>query len=352
MARDPEVYPEADRAPGCQHPRETYDLIGHNEAEQKFIKAVDSGRLHHAWLISGVPGIGKATLAYRMIRKLLGGQSLLSNSLDIPRDDPVSQRIESLGHGDLFLLRRPYDFKTKKLRSEIPVAETRKLSDFYGRKAAEGGWRVCLVDSMDEMNRNAENAILKTLEEPPERAIVILVSHNPGKLLPTIRSRCLNLQLRSVPEGEMESWLSRRHPEASDKVVKAAVKLSRGGPGKATALIANAEGVLAPLTRFLSSLNKSDALTDQKIAGLFSPNTAGAERQMFWEALQDILQAQACFSATGKWQSAFNPLPVEKSPEVWEKLWQKSCHLQNREQALNMDKKSVMIDILTSIRAA
>jgi len=352
MAREPETYPEADRAPGCLHPRETYDLISHKEAEQKFIQAVNSGRLHHAWLISGVPGIGKATLAYRMIRRLLGGQSLLTDSLDIPRDDPAAQRVESLGHGDFFLLRRPYDFKTKKLRSEIPVAETRKLSDFYTRKASEGGWRVCLVDSMDEMNRNAENAILKNLEEPPERAIIILISHNPGRLLPTIRSRCLNLQLRSVPVAEMKPWLSRRHTGVSDKIIDAAAKLSRGGPGKATALVSNADSVLSPLTRFLSSLGNSDALMDQKIAGIFSPNTARAERKMFWEALQDILQAQACFSATGDWQSAFHPLPVQKSPEVWEKLWQKTCHFQNREQALNMDKKSVMIDVLSSIRAA
>ena len=352
MAREPEEYPEADRAPGCLHPRETYDLIGHQSAEQKFLQAINSGRLHHAWLITGVPGIGKATLAYRMIRRLMGGSSLLDDSLDISRDDPVAQRIESLGHGDFFLLRRPYDFKTKKLRSEIPIAETRKLSDFYAHKASEGGWRVCLVDCMDEMNRKAENAILKTLEEPPDRAIIILLSNNPGRLLPTIRSRCLNLQLRPVPKGDIAAWLKRRHPEASDNMIDAAAKLSRGGPGKATALIANTEGVLSPLTRFIASLSNSDPLMDQRISGALSGINARAQRALFWEALQDMLQAQAKFAATGDWQGAFKPLPVQKSPEMWESLWQKCHHFQNREAALNMDKKAVMIDVLSSIRAA
>ncbi len=352
MAREPEEYPQADQAPGCVHPRETYDLIGHKEAEQKFLQALNQDRLHHAWLISGVPGVGKATLAYRMIRRLLGGRSLLDDSLDISRDDPVSQRVESLGHGDFFLLRRPYDFKTKKLRSEIPIAETRKLSEFYTHKASEGGWRICLVDSIDEMNRNSENAILKTLEEPPDRAIIILISHNPGRLLPTIRSRCLNLQLRPVAEEELASWLRRRHSDASDNIISAATKLSRGGPGKASALVSNSDAVLGPLTRYISSLGNSDARLDQMIANGLAPKGARAQRNLFWEALQDVIQTQARFSATGEWLGAFKPLPVEKSADVWEGLWQKCCHLQSREQALNMDKKAVMLDMLSSIRSA
>ncbi len=349
---DKDEYPQADQAPGCPHPRETYDLIGHTAAEQKFVQSLESGRLHHAWLISGAPGTGKATLAYRMARRLLGGASLLSDGLDIPKDDPVSQRIESLGHGDFFLLRRPYDFKTKKLRSEIPIAETRRLADFFAHKAAEGGRQICIVDSMDEMNRKAENAILKTLEEPPKGAVMILISHNPGRLLPTIRSRCLNLALRPVEPELMRPWLTRRHPDDSPEIIDAAVSLSRGGPGKATALVAAKDKVLTPLTRFLAGLAKSDPRTDMMIAGSLSSNAVLRERHLFWEALQDVLQTQAKFAATGDWQGAFKPLPVQKAPEKWEALWQKCCHLQNREQALNMDKKSVMIDLLSSIRSA
>lgn len=348
---EPEDLPQADQAPGCLHPRQTYDLIGHQQAEKRFIEARQSGRLHHAWLITGPPGVGKATLAYRMIRSVLGGRSLLQTSLDIPQADPVSQRIESLGHGDFFLLRRPYDHKTKKLRAEIPVAEARSLRDFFAHKPSEGGWRVCLVDSMDEMNRNAENAILKTLEEPPDRAIMILISSAPGRLLPTIRSRCMHLPLRAVPPEDILPWL-RVLSDEPDTIMEAAVHLSRGGPGKAVALMQNSDSVLKPLSRFLASLSQGDARLDQSLANSLSMANAGAARTLFWEALQDILQAQAAYTVTGEWRGAFKPVPAQKSPEVWLKQWDRVGHLQRREAALNMDKKTVMYDALSGIRTA
>ncbi len=348
---EPDALPEPDRAPGCPHPRETFDLIGHKRAEGKFIHSLNGGKIHHAWLLSGTPGTGKATLAYRMARAILGAKSLLADTLDIPSDDPVAQRIASQGHGDLFVLRRPYDFKTKKLKSAIPVDETRRLAEFFQTKPSEGGWRVCIIDSMDEMNRNSENAILKSLEEPPEQTILILISNNPGRLLPTIRSRCLHLALRPVDADAITPWLKRRHPDASDGVLDAAAKLARGGPGKATSLVSNSEAVLQSLTQFISGLASSSSIMDHKIAAKLSLANARAERQLFWEALQDILQAQALFSATGEWKGAFKPLPVTKTPAHWEKLYAKTVHLQERELALNMDKKSVMYDVLSSIRA-
>jgi len=151
-----EKFPEADRAPGCPHPRETYDLIGHKLAETRFLAAQASGRLHHAWLITGSPGVGKATLAYRIVRHILGGESLLKDSMNIPETDSVAQKVASLGHGNFMLLRRPYDFKMKKLRTEIPVEDVRSLGKFFRGTAAEDkNWRVCLIDSADELNRNS-----------------------------------------------------------------------------------------------------------------------------------------------------------------------------------------------------
>jgi len=347
-----EEYPEADRAPGCPHPRETYDLIGHSEAEMRFLKAQASGRLHHAWLITGAPGVGKATLAYRMIRHILGGQSLLKDSMNIPESDPVAQRVESLGHGNLMLLRRPYDFKLKKIRTEIPVDDVRAMGKFFQGTAAEDeAWRVCLIDTADDLNRNSENAILKILEEPPAKALIILLSSSPGRLLPTIRSRCMHLPLRAVPEAEIAPWL-RDRVDAPDQIIDAAVKLSRGGPGKAIALAQNADTVLKPLTGFLSSLDRSNSKMDHILANSLAAQNAGASRQLFWEALQDVLQAQSVFSVTGEWHAAFKPLPVSKSPETWQKLWHKVCEMQRVEAAINMDKKTVMSDTLSAVRAA
>ena len=354
MARraETEEYPEADRAPGCPHPRDTYDLIGHKDAETKFLQAQASGRLHHAWLITGAPGVGKATLAYRMVRYILGGKSLLTTSLDIPESDPVAQRIASLGHGNFTLLRRPYDFKTKKLRTEIPVDDVRDLGKFFQGTAAEDkAWRVCLIDTADDLNRNSENAILKLLEEPPEKALIILLSSAPGRLLPTIRSRCMHLPLREVPEAEIAPWL-RDRTDVPDTIIDAAVKLSRGGPGKAIALAQNVHSVLTPLTGYLKSLDRTNSKIDHILANSLALQNAGAARALFWEALQDILQAQSVFSVTGEWHGAFQPLPVSKTPQVWQRLWDKVGEMQRLEAAINMDKKTVMSDTLSAIRAA
>ncbi len=344
-------FPQADKATGCLHPRETYNLIGHNQAELVFLRAIRSDKLHHAWLLTGQKGVGKATLAYRMIRTILGGQSRLETSIDVTEQDPVAQRIQSLGHGDFFLLRRPYDHKSKKLRSEIPVAETRKLQDFFSHKASEGGWRVCLVDSMDEMNRNAENGILKILEEPPEKSIIILLSSAPGRLLPTIRSRCQILSLRPVSLEDIASWL-RSLDKWDDELIGSASQLSRGAPGKALALMQNADDVLKPLQLFLKSLEKGDARVDQKLANTLSGNGFSLQRQLFWDALEDILHAQAIYSLTGEWQGAFGPMSASKTPSTWQRLWQQVGHFKSRESAINMDKKTVMQDVLSGIRTA
>lgn len=345
-------YPEADRAPGCEHPRETYDLIGHSGAESQFISARSSGRLHHAWLISGPKGVGKATLAYRMIRTMLGGESLLETSLNIPENDPVSRRIEAQGHGNLFVLRRPYNDKTKKLRSEIPVDAVRSMSAFFENTPAEDGRpRIALVDTMDDMNRSAENAILKTLEEPPANALIILLANSPGRLLPTIRSRCLSLPLRPISADEIRPWLKGRVKEA-DQVIEAAIGLSRGGPGKAIALAQNADYVLKPLTRFLSSLERNDTSADHILSNMLAARDKEDARNLFWDCLQDILQEQASYTVTGEWHSAFKPLPTTKTPQAWMALWKKIGDWQTVESAINMDKKTVMLTALSEIRAA
>ena len=346
-----ERLPEADRADGCPHPREIYKLIGHAETESRFLKAMRSGRMHHAWLLTGAKGIGKATLAYRMARKLLGGVSLLSTSLDIPASDPIAQRIEALTHGNLFVLRRPYDTKLKRFRQDIPVDLVRDLSGFFQETAAETGqWRVCIIDSADELNRNSENAILKLLEEPPKNTVFILLSSAPGRLLPTIRSRCLNLSLRAVSDTEIEAWLAEQG-SGSKTLIEAAVKLSRGAPGKAHALIQNGEIVLSSLSDYFGSLGRNDNALDLSIAKKLADKKQETSRALFWDGLEDTVHAHALYAATGQYNGPFSPANLAKTPKSWQYSHQQILDIRRTEKAINLDKTASLFGVLSDLRA-
>ena len=162
-------------------PRHTADLIGHAEAERVLLEAHRSGRLPHAWLLAGQKGIGKATLAFRFARFLLCGESGLDMfgtppaNLFVDPSEPVFSRIASSGHSDLLTVERSWNDKTNKWRGEIGVDDVRRLGPFFSQTAAEGGWRIAIVDAADEMNRNAQNALLKILEEPPSKGLLLLV---------------------------------------------------------------------------------------------------------------------------------------------------------------------------------
>lgn len=351
--REEPDYPEADIAPGCLHPRAVYDLIGHEDAQAKICESLASGRMHHAWLLAGPKGVGKATLAYRLIRRVLGGAPDTTGGLDVPASDATAARVESLGHGDFLLLRRPYDFKSKKLRTEITVGETRKLPEFFSLKASEGGWRVALIDAADDMNISAANGVLKTLEEPPEKTLIILLSSEPGRLLPTIRSRCMNLQLRGVETSKITAWLAVQGIDP--KVAAMAAGFSRGAPGKAFALAQNEAEVLRPLQSLLGSLPNGNAQLEHRIAGSLAAINAGGARALFWDCLTDIVHHQAVYAGTGIWPQEgpkMGPLKLDRPRKFWLKLWADLLDMQRAEAGLNMDKTTVMLSALTKLRAA
>lgn len=343
--------PEADKADGCPRPRDVYSLVGHATEEAQFASMFNSNTLHHAWLLSGPTGIGKATLAYRMIRRVLGGLPQTESALDIPQSDPVAQRVQSLGHGDFLLVRRPYDQKTKKIRAEIPIIEARKISDFFSRKASEGGWRVCLIDSIDEMNRNATNAVLKTLEEPPEKALLILLSNAPGRLLPTIRSRCLSLPLRPVNNVELRSWLAER-TDADQEDVEAAVHLANGAPGKAFAYVQNADSVLRPLGRFFRGFPRQNPQLLHAISDTMALAKNKISHDLFWDGLQSTLHAQAIYAATGAWHGPFEPIALQRTPDVWVNIRNELEQMRLAGAGLNMNKKNVLLQGMMQIGAA
>ncbi|AXK79942.1 DNA polymerase III subunit delta' [Pseudolabrys taiwanensis] len=191
------------------HPRATNVLFGHADAERALLDAYKSGRVPHAWLIGGPPGIGKATLAYRFARFVLAhpdpqaAEVQNATSLAVDPDNPVAHRIAAQAQGDLLALERVINEQTGKLYTVIRVDDVRRTVSFFGSTAGEGGWRIAIVDSVDDLQREGANALLKVLEEPPARTLLLLVSHAPGRVLATIRSRCRRLLLRPLDEADV-----------------------------------------------------------------------------------------------------------------------------------------------------
>ncbi|UFZ05734.1 DNA polymerase III subunit delta' [Bradyrhizobium ontarionense] len=226
-----------------RHPRETTALFGHREAEAALLAAYRSGRMAHAWLIGGPQGIGKATLAYRMARFVLTHRDpaaaavRAADSLFVPPDDHVARLIASEAHGGLLTLERSANDKGV-LRTVITVDETRETISFFGSTAAVEGWRVCIVDTVDELNPNAANALLKILEEPPQQSLFLLVSHAPARVLATIKSRCRRLALRALSTDDViRAAAEATGMDAADPALREAAKASEGSVARTLMLL-------------------------------------------------------------------------------------------------------------------
>ena len=242
-----ETPPAPDQAPGAPHPRETVRLFGQQPAENAFLDAYNAGRLHHGWLLTGPQGVGKATLAWRIARFLLAtppaeedglfGAPPPPATLDIDPEHPVARRILAGAEPGLASVTRSLNDKDK-LRSEIVVDDIRRLGRFFGLSAADGGRRVVIVDSADQMNTSAANALLKMLEEPPARTTLLLISHQPSRLLPTIRSRCRTLDLAPLGADALAWALEQAGAEIARDEAGPLAMLAGGSVGRSLDLAA------------------------------------------------------------------------------------------------------------------
>jgi DNA polymerase III subunit delta' len=293
MARG--VEPQADGAPGMVAPRANPDLVGHESAEREFRRLDEAGRLPHAILLSGRRGIGKATLAFRLARFLLAksvGSSadilgdVVESGLAIDPESGVFHRVASGGHADLLTVERAYDPRRRRLRSEIVVEDTRAIAGFFRLTAAEEGWRIVVVDGAEEMNRNAANALLKILEEPPRRALLMLVSHSPGRLLPTIRSRCRRFPLTALARPVVMRLLGQYRPELAMSEAEAVAELADGSIGRAIEL-ADAGGLV--LYRSLLDLLSQIPRVDIAQLYAFADKLARPEAEDAYRAGEELL---------------------------------------------------------------
>jgi DNA polymerase-3 subunit delta' len=296
------------------HSRATTVLHGHAEAEQAFLDAY-RGRMPHAWLIGGPRGIGKATLAYRMARFVFAhpdpGAAHDATSLALPADHPAIRRVAAQGHSDLLVLERT-EGESGKLRTVIQVDDVRRTVGFFGSTAGEGGWRVCIVDSADELNPAGANALLKILEEPPEKSLLLVVTHAPGRLLPTIRSRCRRLTLRPLaPDDVARAVADALGRDAGEADIKAAAVAADGSVARAIDLLGGtALQVRERVTSLLGALPAVDPRGLHALGDALGRDETALTA--FVDAVRDWLSARLIGPA--------EPARLVRFADVWDKL--------------------------------
>ena len=314
-------------------PRENPVLFGHSAAEAEFVAALETGRMHHAWLLTGPAGVGKATLAYRLARRLL------SPARD-PNDpgNPVFRRLAHGSHADVLTIEREMDEKRKRMKGEVGIDQVRDVTGFLHLTSAEAGWRVVVVDGVETLNRNAANALLKVLEEPPRQAILLLTAAAPGRLLPTIRSRCRRLKLDPLSAAEMEGALAHLLPEIDGEARRELAKTANGAPGRAVALAEEGAFALAALAREALDARRLPITRMHALAEQATRTESG------FATFMGLLQAglgehvRAAARGQGAWPGAQSRPLAE-----WGEVWQALGRLQDETERFNLDKRSAVV---------
>lgn len=317
-----------------EHPRDRFDLVPDVAAEVALVDAMGRGRLHHAWLLCGAEGTGKATFAYRAARRLLGAAPDASRGpLGASPQDPVSRLVSAQAHPDLMVLERLVEGgKTKKA---ISVDQARDLPEFFAKSPSQARYRVAIIDAADDLNVNSANALLKVLEEPPERGVLFLVAHAPGRLLGTIRSRCRRLTFPTWREEALADLVRRRTGLEPDEAARVAA-MAGGSPGGALDL-ASGDALEADRTarRWVDG-----ATVDRAEALSVADGLRGAEGQARFERLMERLTAAAKDRALAA--------PAGQG-EAWAALWSRLNDLPDRVAGLNLDRADALAGALADL---
>lgn len=365
LASDVDVVPEADRLDGFPHPRETATVFGHLASEAIFSDALTSERMHHAWLIVGPEGIGKATLAYRFARAALardGDRDLFGGGLDVARDSAAYRQVSALSHPGLLVIRRGYDIKAKRFAQSISVDDARRLKSFLSLSSADGGRRVVIVDSADELNANAANALLKSVEEPPPKTIFLIVSAAPGRLLATIRSRCRQLNAAPLHADDLAAAVSGAlsaagKSEPSAELLADMTRISGGSVRRALVLIETGGFALqGRIDKILALLPKLDVKAAHALSDDLQSPANEAKFTLFCGLLQDTLARLIRAEATGIGHATdlvlanrlIGPRRLARFAELWETLARDRADVTQ----LNLDRKSLILTSLTRLEAA
>lgn len=355
-----------DQIEGAPHPRDTQQIFGQNGAQKAFLDAFATGRLHHAWLLTGPRGIGKATLAWSIARFLLatppvddGGLFAAPpppDTLGIDPEHPVARRTAAGADPGLISITRTPNPKTDRMRDQIVVDDIRALAGFFQLSAADGGRRVVIIDAADDMNLSAANALLKMLEEPPENATLLLISHHPSGLLPTIRSRCRTLRLNTLSPEDMAQAFEQAGI-ATGAQTAALSELSGGSVGAAIRL-SLLEGLktYADLVALIEHLPQFDRARALKMAESAAARGGEAKRDLLFELIDLMLSRLARSGATGTppdVEAAQNEAailkrlaPNQTAARVWAQVAQETGARARHGRAVNLDPAALVLDTL------
>jgi DNA polymerase-3 subunit delta' len=343
--------PEVDRLEGLDLPREQMRLIGHAREERMLLDAYRSGRIHHGWIFGGVKGSGKATLAFRFARFVLANPDpntpavQTATSLAVDPLLPTSRRIAAGAHIDLLHLKRPWDEKAKRFKTEVPVDEVRRTVGFFGSTAGEGGWRIAIVDPADELNANAANALLKILEEPPSRSLFLIIANHPGRLLPTIRSRCRMLTLAplspdDVHDGMLALGIGSGH---ADNVLRSAADLSEGSLRRASLLLElGGVDIWNAVAKLMHDLPRVDLKAVHALADQISVRGADDVWELGIEFIARAIHTRATTLAASDIATSAR----------WAKLHADILAQVATAEALNLDRKALVLSIFRAIQVA
>ena len=325
------------------HPASTPHLIGHDDAMRQVTEAFGSGRMHHAWLMVGPDGIGKTTLAYHIANHALSsGQNPLGR---IDLQHRIAKLIMAEAHPDMLVIRRAADEKTGELRNVIVVDDALKIGSFLHRTSTHGGWRVVIIDEAHRLNRHGQNAILKILEEPPARALILMTATTPGALLPTIRSRSRVLHLASLDHAQMKAVLSRQAPALAADDLDQLIALSEGSIGFALKILRTETLPLyAELIGLMQAMPELDIVRLHKLADQIS-RKADAES---FEILSALLLQYMRVSISTAARHGADGASLNRKMEMWDKLRATFAVGDSG----NLDRKLTFIKAISDIRAA
>jgi DNA polymerase-3 subunit delta' len=322
------------------HPRSSLAVIGAEAVEAAFLAALERGRLHHAWLLVGPPGVGKATFAYRAARRLLGARpDPAFGALGAIPDDPVFRQVAGRAHPDLVALE--IEETEGRARKTISVEDARSLPEFFSKSPGRAAWRVAIIDAADDLSASAANAVLKILEEPPARGALFLVSQRPGALLPTLKSRCRRLVFTPPPASLAAAWLERA-AELSPEAAGLYLKMARGAPGRALRLAAaDALDIDRSAKALVDALPRVDPSAAQAVADGFRGPHGAARFALAMDRL-----AAALKDKIGRLADA-----GAERLDRWAEAWSLVSDLPGEVEGLNLDRADAFFTALERLGA-